>query len=177
MSNTVYIATSLDGYIADRNGGLDFLQTVPAPEGDDLGFGDFMASIDALIMGRITMETVLGFNIGWPYDKPVFVLSNTMSEVPEILEGKAEIIQGTPTDISAELKGRGFEKLYIDGGKVIQSFLDDDLIDDMIITTIPILLGGGSSLFGALSDHLEFDHVSTEILAGAMVKSHYKRKR
>ena len=83
MTNIVYIATSLDGYIADKEGGLDWLNCVPNPHQDDMGFVDFMNSIDALVMGRNTFETVCGFDMPWPYNKPVFVLSNTLKSIPE----------------------------------------------------------------------------------------------
>lgn len=82
MRNIVFIGTSLDGYIADKDGGLEFLQSVPNPENDQLGFPEIMDSIDALLMGRKTYETVLGFGGDWPYFKPVFVLSSTLSSQP-----------------------------------------------------------------------------------------------
>jgi len=89
MPNVVYIATSLDGYIADANGSLDWLNTVPNPDSTDYGFADFMDGIDALVMGRKTFETVLGFGGDWPYSKPVFVLSSTLKALPETLQCKA----------------------------------------------------------------------------------------
>lgn len=177
MANIIYIATSLDGYIADRDGKLDYLNTIPVPEGDDLGFNAFMGTVDAIVMGRTTMDTVLGFGVEWPYPKPVFVLSRTLTEVPKSLEGKVEIMSGSPAEITATLKEKGYDNLYIDGGKVIQGFLADDMIDEMIINKIPILLGGGTNLFGDLPEHYTFEHVNTEVLVGAMVMSHYRRNR
>ncbi len=177
MANVVFIGVSLDGYIADRNGSLDFLQSVPNPEHNELGFSEFMNSIDALLMGRKTYETVLGFGGHWPYSKPVFVLSNLLTSLPEHLKGKVELVSGPIEEVVQQLNQRGFENLYIDGGKLIQSFLQRDMIDELIISQIPILLGGGTPLFGALQSHLMFEHVETEVLLDAIVKSHYKRIR
>lgn len=177
MANVVFIGTSLDGYIADSNGGLDFLQSVPNPEHNELGFPEFMESIDALLMGRKTYETVIGFGGHWPYSKPVFVLSNSLNSLPEQVKGKVELVNGPIEEIVQQLNQRRFENLYIDGGKLIQSFLQMDMIDELIISKLPILLGGGTPLFGKLQSHLMFEHVETEVLLGAIVKSHYKRIR
>ncbi|MDP8239438.1 MAG: dihydrofolate reductase family protein [Candidatus Hatepunaea meridiana] len=176
MSNIVYIATSLDGYIADRNGKLDWLKIVPNPEGSDFGFADFMNKIDALVMGRNTFETVCRFGGDWPYNKPVFVLSTTLKSIPDGFVDKVEIISGSLQTVLTTLHERGFYNLYIDGGKTVQSFLAEDLIDELIITRLPILLGGGTPLFGNLSDHLEFEHLNTEIFNKMLVQDHYKRK-
>ncbi len=177
MSNKVFVGTSLDGYIADRNGELGFLETVPNPDKDDLGFVAFMNSIDALLMGRKTLDMVLGFDMPWPYLKKVFVLSSTMKNVPEHLDGKVEIVSGTIIDVVKELNQRGFNDLYIDGGKLIQSFLAEDMIDELIVTQIPILLGGGTYLYGILPKHLQFELVKSEVLLKALVQSHYERIR
>ena len=177
MGNTVFIGTSLDGYIADKNGGLEFLQSVPNPEHDQLGFPEFMDSIDALLMGRNTYETVLGFGGDWAYSKPVFVLSSTLSSLPEHLQGKVEIVNGPIEKVVQQLNQKGLENLYIDGGKTIQNFLKEDLIDEMIITVIPILLGGGVPLFGELPKPMEFEHLKTEVFLNAIVQNHYLRKK
>ena len=144
MANVVFIGVSLDGYIADRDGGLDFLQSVPNPEDDECGFPEFMDSVDALLMGRKTYETVLGFGGNWPYSKPVFVLSNSLKSLPEHLNDKVELISGPVKKVVEQLNSRGFERLYIDGGMLIQSFLREDMIDELVISQIPMLLGGGS---------------------------------
>jgi len=176
MSNIVYVATSLDGYIADKEGGIDWLESIPNPDHDDFGWEKFIERIDALVMGKKTFETVLGFGVEWPYPKKVFVLSHNKDIVPEKLKSKVKEIQGTPKEIVADLNTKGYKNLYIDGGNVIQEFLKEDLIDEMIINRIPILLGGGFSLFGNLPKHLMFKHVSTKILLNEMVMSHYIRK-
>ena len=177
MSNIVYIATSLDGYIADKYGGLDWLHSVPNPDNLDLGWADFIGQIDALIMGRKTFETICGFAVEWPYSMPVFVLSNSMTSLPEEYRDKAEIVSGPLLEIVESLNERGFNKLYVDGGKTIQSFLQADLIDELTITQIPILLGGGVPLFSKLLKPLTFEHNSTKVKLGAMVQTQYRRKR
>lgn len=177
MANIVYIATSLDGYIADKNGGLDWLHAIPNPDNDDFGFGAFMNRIDAIIMGRNTFETVCSFGGEWPYIKPVFVLSNSLSSIPEKYREKAELVSGDLSTIEKNLHQQGYKDLYIDGGATIQSFLKEDRIDEMIITSIPTLLGGGTSLFQDLAEQLDFEFVSSEVLLNALVKSHYRRKK
>ncbi len=174
MANYVYIATSLDGYIAASDGGLDWLMEIPAPGGEDYGYAEFMATIDALVMGRKTFEKVLTFG-DWPYDKPVFVLSTTITEVPEHLAGKVEIVHGELKELTGTLNQRGYNNLYIDGGVTIQNFLQQDLIDEMIITKVPTLLGGGIPLFGTLDEPIKFKHVKTEIYDNGLVKSRYSR--
>ncbi len=177
MSNLVFIATSLDGYISDRDDGLDWLQSIPNPDDLDFGWGEFMDRIDAIVMGRKTFEKVCGFDCDWPYSKPVFVLSNSLSSLPHEYTGKAELVSGSLSDVLAVLHGKGYNQLYIDGGVTIQSFLKEDLIDEMIITVLPILLGGGTPLFGELAEPVEFEHVKTEVILNAMVQNHYRRRR
>lgn len=175
--NSVFIGASLDGFIADKNGGLDWLDMVPNPDGESMGYYEFTANIDALVMGRTTFETVLGFDVDWPYTKPVFVLSNTMTSIPESHEGKAFLVSGPLTRVLEEIHQRGHYRLYIDGGTTIQSFLKEDLIDEMIITTIPILLGGGHPLFSELPNPLEFELVESKVFLNQLACRHYKRKR
>jgi dihydrofolate reductase len=177
MSNIVFIAASLDGYISDRDDGLDWLQSVPNPDSLDFGWADFMDRVDALVMGRKTFEKVCSFDCPWPYSKPVFVLSNSLSSLPEGYAGKAELISGPLSDVLATIHGEGHRDLYIDGGATVQNFLREDLIDEMIITVLPILLGGGAPLFGELAEPMDFEHVKTEVLLDAMVQTHYRRSR
>jgi len=177
MTNIVYIATSLDGYISDKEGGLEWLHSIPNPDNLDLGFSDFLESVDALIMGRNTFETVCSFDVEWPYPVPVFVLSNTMTSIPEGYKDKADIVSGPLSQIIESLNVKGFKRLYVDGGKTIQSFLKADFIDEMIITQLPILLGGGVPLFGDMNEALDFEHVTTQVYLDAMVKTHYRRKK
>jgi len=175
--NKVFIATSLDGYIADKNGGIDWLHSIPNPEDIDMGYGQFDSQIDALVMGRTTFETVCGFEMDWPYQKPVFVLSNNMTNIPEEYQDKAFLVKGTLNEIIESIHEKGFYKLYIDGGRTIQSFLKEDLIDEITITIIPYLLGGGIQLFSDLSKRLEFECVTTKIYLEKIVQNHFVRKR
>lgn len=175
MSNIVYIATSLDGYIARKDGSLDWLMEVPNPEHSDYGFSSFMKRIDGIIMGRNTFETVLGFH-EWPYTKPVFVLSHSLEAVPIRLENKAEIVSGDLKVILHTLNRNGFKNLYIDGGRTIQSFLKQDLIDEMVITRVPRILGSGIPLFAEMDMDIKFKLVNTEILSKDLVKSTYVRE-
>lgn len=174
MTNTIYIATSLDGYIATEEGELDWLDEIPNPDKSDFGFAEFMSRVDALVMGRHTFEKVVSFD-AWPYDKPVFVLSQHLTRVPAGYEGKAKIIKGDARAIVERLNSQGYQNLYIDGGKVIQSFLTEDLIDEMIITRVPILLGGGIPLFGRLPRVARFRHIETKIHNDTLVMSRYLR--
>ena len=176
MANFVYIATSLDGFIATSEGGLDWLDNNPNPEGDDFGWAEFMNGIDALVMGRKTFEKVASFGV-WPYTMPVFVLSRSKISVPGALENKVEVVYETPKKLVENLRTQGYQNLYIDGGITIQNFLADDLIDEMIITRVPILLGSGIPLFGKLQQRQYFKHVKTIVLNEILVKSHYTRIR
>jgi dihydrofolate reductase len=175
--NSLFIATSLDGYIADKNGGLDWLESIPNPENDDMGFVEFTSGIDALVMGRTTFETVIEFDVPWPYNKPVVVLSNKLKEIPESYKDKAFLIKGTLTKILDQIHEKGYERLYIDGGTTIRNFLKEDLIDEMVLTTIPILLGGGSSLFAELPNELKFELIGTKTFLNQITQNHYKRKK
>jgi dihydrofolate reductase len=175
--NKVFIATSLDGYIADKNGGIDWLHSIPNPDNADMGYAAFIAQIDALVMGRKTFETLCGFDIDWPYAKPVFVLSNTMTRVAEEYEGKAELVNGDLKTILEKIHSKGHYNLYIDGGTTIQNFLKADLIDEMTITTIPCLLGGGIPLFTELPKKFDFECVESKRYLNKIAQNRYIRKR
>lgn len=177
MANIVFIATSIDGYIADKDGGLDWLHSVPNPDNVDMGFGPLMERVDALVMGRNTLEMVLSFDVDWPYSKPVFVLSNTMTEVPEGYQDKVFLINGELTQVVADLNKQGYHDLYIDGGITIQNFLEQELIDQLTITTIPVLLGGGVKLFGDLESMQNYKLVESTVYLDTIVQSHYARVR
>lgn len=155
--NAVFIATSIDGFIADANGGISWLDSVPEINEVDTGYHEFMQRTDALVMGRNTYETVLGFGGEWPYSKHVFVLSNSLQSVPAELNEKVTLMGGSVKEVLQKIHELGFFHLYIDGGKTIQQFMSSDLIDELIITTIPIVLGGGIPLFGALPQPLMFE--------------------
>ncbi|WP_276391779.1 dihydrofolate reductase family protein [Eudoraea chungangensis] len=175
--NCVFIATSIDGYIADKNDGLEWLNAVPNPNNDDMGYVEFIKEIDALVMGRNTFETVLGFDVDWPYDKPVFVLSNKLKVIPVSHKEKAFLLKGNLGEILDQIHQKGFTRLYIDGGATIRSFLQEDLIDEMALSTIPVLLGGGSPLFNGLPKELKFELVKSKTYINQITQNHYKRIR
>lgn len=174
MSNYVFIATSLDGFIATKDGGIDWLLEIPNPENSDYGYNDFIKKIDGIIMGRKTFEMALTFK-EWPYNKRVFVLSNSLKMIPENLVNEVEIVNGDLKELIHRLRGRGFENFYIDGGKTIQSFLKENLIDGMIITYVSVLLGEGIPLFGTLQQNVKFKAIKTEILNEHLVQTRYIR--
>jgi dihydrofolate reductase len=172
MANFVYIATSLDGFIARKDGNIDWLNDIPNPTQSDYGYYAFIDRIDAMLIGRMTYETVLSFNV-WPYTKPVFVLSRTLTGP---LIGGAELLCKTPGEATAYLNDRGYKNLYVDGGVTIQGFLREDLIDEMIITRVPIVLGSGLPLFGESGLEIQFRHVETVVYDDLLVKSRYIRE-
>lgn len=176
-NNIVFIAKSIDGFIAKEDGNIDWLNAIPNPDNDDMGTTAFFNRIDAIVMGRKTYEIVLSFGIDWPYKKPVFVLSNTLTTIPDDLVDKISIIKGSPSEITELLNAKGFYEIYIDGGTTIQNYLQADLIDEMIITTIPIVLGGGIPLFGKLKSPLHFTHEQSNVFLNEVVQNAYKRKR
>ena len=170
MRASVFIATSLDGFIARLDGGLDWL---PADGGEPHGYDEFMATVDALVIGRKTFETVLTFD-AWPYGtKPVVVLSTRPSELSAPAGAVCDFMNGTPHEIVTRLTQRGMKHLYIDGGLTIQGFLEAGLIQRLTITRIPVLLGSGIPLFGFLSHDIRFDHVATRSFPSGMVQSEY----
>jgi dihydrofolate reductase len=175
--NSVYIATSIDGFIADKNGGIEWLDMITVPEGEDMGYYKFMEDIDALVMGRNSFETVLGFDVDWPYTKPVYVLSNSLAEIPDSHREKAFHLKGELSDILQQIHQKGHTNLYIDGGITIQNFLRENLIDELIVTVIPIILGGGTPLYSKLPNEIKFELVSSKVYCDQLLQIHYKRKK
>jgi dihydrofolate reductase len=174
-SANVYIGASLDGFIARIDGGIDWLMKFADTDAVD-AYDEFMTSIDVIVIGRGTYETVLSFP-SWPYDKPVFVLSKTIKSLPENLKDKATIISREPAELLRHLSDKGFKAAYVDGGKVIQSFLAADLVDNLIIAKVPVLIGDGISLFGFLDTDLAFEHLRTSTYPNGLVRSYYRRSR
>jgi dihydrofolate reductase len=167
---SVFIGTSLDGFIARRNGALDFLPESPEPH----GYEEFFASVDALVIGRKTFETVLGFG-DWPYGKKrVIVLSSQPLDFSGVKDGHVEQMAESPAEIVAKLAATGAHNLYIDGGITIQRFLRAGLIQRLIITRVPVLIGEGIPLFGSLPGDVRLRHVATQHYASGLVKSEYE---
>ena len=175
MRTTVYVGTSLDGFIARKDGDIDWLVKYQNKEVHN-SYNEFIKRIDAMVIGRGTFEKVILFP-EWPYEKKVFVLSNGLKQLPEIVKEKATLVAMKPAAVLSYLSEKGYSNIYVDGGKVIQSFLKEDLIDELIITKVPELIGSGIPLFGYLEKDLRFEHISTNIYSDGLVKSHYKRSR
>ncbi|BCT92929.1 dihydrofolate reductase [Lysobacter helvus] len=170
MKASVFVGTSLDGFLARANGALDFL---PPGGGEPHGYEEFMATVDALVIGRNTYEVVLAFP-EWPYgDKPVFVLS-THALAPAPAGAVVEPLSGAPEAIAAHLAARGFEHLYIDGGITIQRFLDAGLIQRLVVTRVPVLIGTGIPLFGPLQRDIKLEHLCTRQFVSGLVQSEYR---
>jgi dihydrofolate reductase len=175
MNTVAYIACSMDGYIAKSDGDIDWLTSIPNPQNSDYGFDGFMSTVDAVLMGRNTFQTIDRMNY-WAYSKQVYVWSSTIKTLDEKYNNKAELITGDIKEIVQELTRKGIKRLYVDGGKTIQSFLREDLLDEIILTTASIVLGSGISLFGELERQLEFDLYKTEKIDSYLVKNYYKRR-
>jgi dihydrofolate reductase len=167
---SVFVGTSLDGFIARADGAFDFL---PSGGGEPHGYDEFMATVDALVIGRKTYETVLGLG-AWPYGaKPTFVLS-TRPLAPAPVGAEVERMSGSPVEIVSQLVNRGVQHVYVDGGITIQQFLQARLIQRLTITRVPVLIGTGIPLFGALPHDITLKHIATHQYASGLVKSEYE---
>ncbi|EMI56844.1 dihydrofolate reductase family protein [Rhodopirellula sallentina] len=172
---SVFIATSLDGFIARSDGSLDWLDQANAmvPEGEDCGYQAFMGSVDVLVMGRKTYEKVRTFG-EWPYgDQRVVVLSRKDISFPEEMPACVSHSSESPETLHKRLSDEGAEKLYIDGGATICRFLNAGLIDEMIITVIPVVIGSGIPLFGLAVEDRWLTHRSTTTYEFGFVQSTY----
>jgi dihydrofolate reductase len=170
MKVSVFVGTSVDGFIARADGTLDFL---PPGGGEPHGYPEFIATVDALVIGRKTYETVLAFD-EWPYgDKLVIVLSTQiLANAPT--GAKVERMSGTPPEIVSRLAARGIQHVYVDGGLTIQGFLRAGLVQRLTITRVPVLIGSGVPLFGAISHDIALKHIATRQYASGLVKSEYE---
>lgn len=175
MKATVYIATSVDGFIARKNGNIDWLPGGGETEsGEDYGYQEFIDSVDALVMGRNTYELALSFD-SWPYgEKPVFVLSSQKANIPNDIAITVESMCASPQEVVRRLAELGYKHLYIDGGKTIQGFLREGLIQQLIITTVPILIGTGIPLFSSLPHDVRLHHLGTRQFENGLVQSKYE---
>ncbi|MCC7265011.1 MAG: dihydrofolate reductase [Candidatus Latescibacteria bacterium] len=172
MKVSVFIAASLDGFIARSDGGLDWLEAAPDPD-EDYGYAEFMARVDVLVMGRVTFEKVTTFP-EWPYaGKRVIVLSRLLRELPAVYQERAELRRDLPADLVEHLRREGCTRVYVDGGLTIQAFLDAGLITDLTLTRIPVLLGSGIPLFGPLDRDVRLQHQATRAYASGYVQSTY----
>ncbi|AJI94292.1 hypothetical protein BD65_798 [Yersinia ruckeri] len=170
----VFIATSVDGFIARKNHQLDWLEK-QITEGEDYGYSAFMDSIDVVIMGRKTFEKILTFP-EWPYEKPAIVMSRTLGEmaIPDHLQQRVQVTTLKPRALMASLSKIGWKRAYIDGGQTIQSFMRKGLIEDLAITLIPILIGQGISLFGAVTEDIDMKLISSKTFPSGLVHHRYR---
>ncbi len=174
---SVYIATSLDGFIARTNGDIDWLTAGNDPGDEDYGYKVFMSSVDVLVMGKHTFEKVLTFG-EWPYaGKRVVVLSTGSPEVPAPLAETVKVLSLAPADLVERLSGEGATHLYVDGGITIQRFLAAGQIDELTLTRIPLLLGQGLPLFGPLEKDVGLTHIATRAFDNGFVQSKYRVAR
>src|SRR5437879_4164023 len=172
MTASVFVGTSVDGFIARPNGDFDFL---PPGGGEPHGYDEFIATVDAIVIGRNTYEKVLTFP-EWPYGKKrVVVLSSRPVDLPAAGKGPVvEQMSGTPAEIVARLTKSGAHHLYVDGGITIQGFLRAGLVDRLVITRVPVLIGEGIPLFGSLARDLRLRHVMTRHFPSGLVQSEYQ---
>jgi len=174
MRASVFVGTSLDGFIARANGDFDFL---PPGGGEPHGYDEFIASVDAIVIGRNTFEKVLTMG-PWPYgDKRVVVLSGRPVDLPAAGAGPKEQMAGPPAEIAAHLAASGAEHLYVDGGITVQRFLNAGLIERIVITRVPVLIGSGIPLFGTLQRDILLRHLSTRHYPSGLVQSEYRVER
>lgn len=172
----VFMAQSLDGFIAARDHGLDWLAARTDPD-EDHGYEAFMASIDGIVMGRATFRTVLGFET-WPYSKPVIVLSNSLTDadIPPELAQKVRLAQLGLHQLMQQLSKAGWHRAYIDGGQTVQSFLRAGLIADITLTLVPVLLGEGRRLFGEVETEIDLALQEAKAFASGLVQLRYDVK-
>jgi dihydrofolate reductase len=168
------MAMSLDGFVARRDGGLDWLMKQKT-DGEDHGYDAFMASVDGLVMGRGSYQKILTFD-EWPYKKPVIVMSRTLtnSDIPEALRDSVRISDQGPRDLMEQLDSENWQRAYVDGGKIVQSFLSEGLIEDMTLTNVPILIGDGLPLFGPLTNDIDLEHIENQSYPSGLVSSKYR---
>lgn len=184
---SAYIASSVDGYIATHDGGVEWLENAGNPEsGDrepvgDAGFAAFMDSVDCMIMGRKTMEKIASFKLTpaqWPYgDIPVFVLSDTVKSPPESLENRVKMYSGDLAALTEKLASEGHNHAYIDGGTTITSFINLGLLDEICVTQIPVLLGRGLPLFGDLERQIQLGNAEARVLSNDFIQWKYRVSR
>ena len=171
MKTSVFVGCSVDGFIARHSDAFDFLSGGDGEHVDN-GFEKFLATVDAILMGRRTYEVVWPFPT-WPYGAtPVFVLSSHPI-APAPTGAVVHACAGTPTEVFAQLQAQGYQHVYVDGGQTIQGFLRDGLIDRIVMTRVPVLIGDGVSLFGEVDGDIRLQHVSTRTLNGGAVQSEY----
>ena len=171
MKLSVFCGVSVDGFIARPDHALDFLDTGGQ---EPHGFEEFYNSVDVIVIGRKTFEVVLTFGKWFYGKKPVVVLSSRELDFSPVQGGVVEQMSGEPVQIVELLKARGFKHAYIDGGVTIQRFLTAGVIDRLVITRVPVLIGAGIPLFGPVPHDISLRHVATRCYNGGLVQSEYE---
>jgi dihydrofolate reductase len=172
MKLSVFCGVSVDGFLARPDDTLDFLHT---GEQEPHGFNEFLASVDVVVIGRRTFEVVLRLGHLTLYGKkPVVVLSSFPLDFSSVKGAMVEQMSGQPAEIAKQLEFRGFKHVYIDGGITIQRFLAAGLIDRLVITRVPVLIGAGIPLFGPLPRDISLRHAATRSYNGGLVQSEYE---
>ena len=173
MKTTAFVGVSLDGFLARANGELDFLD---AAGSEPHGYEEFIAGVDTIVIGRKTFEVVMGFDT-WPYgERRVVILSSKPLDLSaaSACGGRVEQMSGSPAHINSRLSAEGAQHVYVDGGVTIQGFLRAGLIQRLVISRVPVLLGGGIPLFGALPHDISLRHAATKAFQGGLVQSEYE---
>lgn len=185
MKCSAYIATSLDGFIAHKDGNIDWLDTAGKPDAEmgedaDMGFFEFINSVDCIIMGRKTMEWISDMNLSddqWPYGfLKIIVLSKTLKEPPLNLKDKIEIYSGDINDLIKKLDEDGYCKAFIDGGNTIQSFMNLKLLNEITLTKAPVILSSGISLFEKVTQDVKFEQATAVCYPNEFIQEHYTLK-
>lgn len=166
---SIYIATSIDGYIARTNGEIDWLDYGHTGD-EDYGFKTFIGDIDALVLGRNTYEVVSGFD-QWPYEgKKVIVLSHSLTKVRK----EAELFSGQLTDLTSKLHSEGIKHIWVDGGITVSQFLEAGLVDDITISIISMVLGSGIPLFSTMNREQKCRLINTRSFPSGLVQLKYE---
>ena len=191
MKCSMFIAPSVDGFIAKEDGGVDWLETVgdsvsKIDEKSELmkyfndSFKNYMKSIDCMIMGRKLMEVLSSFNLSpeqWPYgDIRIIAISDTLNKVPKNLSKYVEMYSGSIPTLISKLEKQGYKKAYIDGGITITSFFNLGLINEITLTLAPILLGRGIPLFGNFSKQIKLTDAKATAFPNNFIELKYKVK-
>jgi dihydrofolate reductase len=168
---SVFCGVSVDGFLARPDHRVDFLDT---HEHEPHGYEEFVGSVDVVVMGRNTYQFVVSYG-EWVYgNKPVVVLSSRALDFSWIKQGAVEQMSGEPAKIVEQLEARGYRHAYIDGGVTIQRFLAAGLMDRMIISSVPVLIGSGMPLFGPVPRDIHLRHIATRTFRSGLVQNEYE---
>lgn len=171
MKTTVYMGLSVDGFVARPDDGLDFLP--PPVEGDVDRFAAFLSTVDVIVMGRRTFEICKGFD--WMYGQTPLIVLSSRDPAP-LLAGAPPTVSvrsGDPATLLAELRAQGVGRVYVDGATLVRACLQQGLVDELVLTWVPVLIGAGISPFGSLPADVKLELRESRVLPGGMVQGHY----